>query len=68
MARNDAYGQLPGADARGTYRLTHDYISIATPDAAVQLSKGGVRLAVRLDKVLGQPGYLEAWPSLSVGF
>jgi hypothetical protein len=41
MARNDAYGQLPEADARGTYRLTHDYISIATPDGAVQLSKGG---------------------------
>jgi hypothetical protein len=55
MARNDAYGQLPEADARGTYRLTHDHISIATQDVAVQLSKGRVRPADILNKVLGQP-------------
>ena len=45
MERNDAYGQLPEAVTRGTYRLTHDYISIATQDAAVQVRKGGVRPA-----------------------
>jgi hypothetical protein len=55
MARNDAYGQLPEAETRGTYRLTDDYISIATQDAAVQLSKGGVRPADILNKVLGRP-------------
>jgi len=45
MERNDPYGQLPEADTRGTYRLTHDYVSIATQDAVVQVRKGGVRPA-----------------------
>ena len=45
MERNDAYGQFPEADTRGTYRLTHDYVSIATQDAVVQVRKGGVRPA-----------------------
>ena len=68
MERNDAYGQFPEADTRGTYRLTPDYISIATHAAAVQVRKGGVRPADILNKVLGRHVNVEAGPSFRVGF
>jgi hypothetical protein len=53
VAKDDAYGQLPAATAHGSYRLTDDYISMATQDVAVQLSKAGVRLAFVLNQALG---------------
>ncbi len=52
MAKEDAYGQLPEPSARGTFRLTDDYITTATQDVALQLSKAGVRLAFVLNKAL----------------
>jgi hypothetical protein len=57
LARNDAYGQLPEPGAHGSYRLTDDYISMATRDVAIQLSKAGVRLAWLLNRTreLGSP-------------
>jgi hypothetical protein len=53
IAKNKAYGQLPEPNARGGYRLTDDYISMATQDVGVQLSKAGVRLAFILNQTLG---------------
>ena len=55
IARQDAYGQLPQPNARGTYQLPEAYISMATHDVASQLSKAGVRLAFMLNKVFGPP-------------
>jgi hypothetical protein len=55
MARDDAYGQLPEPNPRHSYLLTSDYVSMATQDVAVQLSKAGVRLAFILNNSLGQP-------------
>ena len=55
VAKEDAYGRLPQPNDRGTYRLSADYISMATRDVASQLSKAGVRLATMLNKVLGSP-------------
>jgi len=55
IARDDAYGQLPQPNARQSYLLTDDYISMATQDVGVQLSKAGVRLAFILNKALGHP-------------
>ena len=53
VAREDAYGRLPQPNARGTYQLPAEYISMATHDVASQLSKAGVRLAAMLNKALG---------------
>lgn len=52
VAKEDAYGRLPPPNARGTYHLSDDYISMATHDVASQLSKAGVRLAFLLNKAL----------------
>jgi hypothetical protein len=54
VAKDDAYGQLPEPSARGTYRLTDEYLTTATADVALQLSKAGVRLASILNKALGK--------------
>jgi S1/P1 Nuclease len=54
VAKDDAYGQLPERSARGTYRLTDEYVTSATDDVAQQLSKAGVRLAFVLNKALGR--------------
>ena len=54
VAKDDAYGQLPQPSARGSYRLTDEYITTATNDVAQQLSKAGVRLAFVLNKALGK--------------
>jgi hypothetical protein len=54
IAKEDVYGQLPPPNAKGTYRLTDDYISLGTQDVAIQLSKGGVRLAFILNQSLGR--------------
>jgi hypothetical protein len=54
VAKNDAYGQLGVPSSKGVYRLDDDYMATATQDVAVQLSKGGVRLPLILNKVLGQ--------------
>jgi S1/P1 Nuclease len=53
VAQNDVYGQLPTPNARGTYRLSDDYVAMATQDVAIQLSKAGVRLAFMLNRALG---------------
>lgn len=53
VARDDAYGRLPQSNARGTFRLPDDYITMAMRDVAIQLSKAGVRLAWVLNKTLG---------------
>jgi hypothetical protein len=53
IAKDDAYGQLPQPNTKGTYRLTDDYVSMGTQDVATQLTKGGVRLAFILNQALG---------------
>ena len=53
VAKDDAYGQLPEANAKHVYRLSDDYMATATNDVALQLSKGGVRLAFVLNQTLG---------------
>jgi S1/P1 Nuclease len=52
LAKDDAYGQLPPPTERGGYRLSSTYVAMATRDAAMQLSKAGVRLAAVLNKAL----------------
>jgi hypothetical protein len=52
IAMSDAYGQLPEPNARGSFRLTDDYVTEATHDVSLQLSKAGVRLALILNKAL----------------
>ncbi len=54
LGKDDAYGHLPTPNARGSYRLQNDYLAMATRDTAMQLSKAGVRLAVVLNRALGQ--------------
>ena len=54
VAKDDAYGQLPEPDSKHVYRLSDDYIAMATQDTAMQLSKGDVRLAFVLNQALGQ--------------
>jgi hypothetical protein len=56
VAQDDVYGQLPAPNARGKYRLTDSYIAMADRDVAMQLSKAGVRLAVILNRTLGNGG------------
>ena len=53
LGRDHAYGKLPPANERGSYRLTDAYIDMAVHDVANQLSKAGVRLAVLLNRALG---------------
>jgi hypothetical protein len=53
VAKDDAYGQLPDANSKHVYRLSEDYMATATQDVALQLSKGGVRLAFVLNQTLG---------------
>jgi S1/P1 Nuclease len=53
LARDDAYGQLPQPTARGSIRLSDDYVTMATQDVATQLGKAGVRLAMVLNQALG---------------
>ena len=53
LAKTDVYGQLPKPNQHRSYRLSEDYLSMATKDAAIQLSKAGVRLAFILNQALG---------------
>jgi S1/P1 Nuclease len=53
LAKTDAYGQLPEPNQRGSFRLSDDYVAMATQDVAIQLSKAGVRLALILNQALG---------------
>jgi hypothetical protein len=55
IAQGDAYGQLPAPKARGSFRLTDDYVTTATNDVSLQLSKAGVRLAMILNQTLRKP-------------
>jgi hypothetical protein len=52
VAKDDAYGQLPESSARGSFRLSDEYVTTATQDVAIQLSKAGVRLAFALNNAL----------------
>jgi hypothetical protein len=52
IAKDDAYGQLPEPNTHGSFRLSDDYVSTATNDVALQLSKAGVRLAMILNQSL----------------
>jgi len=52
IAKADAYGQLPEPNAHGSFRLSDDYVTTATNDVALQLSKAGVRLATILNQSL----------------
>lgn len=54
ISKDDVYGQLPQPNAKGTYHLDDDYMATATTDVAMQLSKGGVRLAFILNKSLNR--------------
>jgi hypothetical protein len=58
IAHDDAYGHLPAQTRRGTYRLDAAYVTMATQDVAVQLSRAGVRLAVVLNRALARPGQI----------
>jgi hypothetical protein len=51
-AKNNAYGQLPDPNSHGSFRLSGDYVTTATQDVALQLSKAGVRLALVLNNAL----------------
>ena len=53
LARDHAYGMLPGATLDGIYVLPPAYIDAATRDVAAQLSKARIRLAFLLNSVLG---------------
>ena len=64
VAKDDAYGQLPKANSKHVYRLSDDYMATATKDVALQLSKGGVRLAFVLNQTLGRE--VGNFPSLNV--
>jgi hypothetical protein len=55
VAKDDAYGQLPEPSRRGSFRLTDEYVTSATEDVSLQLSKAGVRLAFVLNKALRRP-------------
>lgn len=52
LGKADAYGQLPPPSPDGDYRLTDAYEATATNDAALQISKAGVRLAAVLNASL----------------
>lgn len=52
ISKDDSYGALPSPNQRGSFRLTDDYVTMATNDAALQLSKAGVRLAMMLNQAL----------------
>jgi hypothetical protein len=52
IAKDDTYGELPTPNARHTFRLTDDYVTMATQDVSLQLSKAGVRLAFILNQAL----------------
>jgi hypothetical protein len=54
VAKDDAYGQLPPPNARGSYRLPAEYLAMADRDVMIQLSKAGVRLAFILNQALGK--------------
>ncbi|MFB9261771.1 S1/P1 nuclease [Bradyrhizobium erythrophlei] len=54
-SKDDSYGQLPEPNARGSFRLTDDYVTTATNDVTLQLSKAGVRLAMVLNQALRKP-------------
>jgi hypothetical protein len=62
IGRDDAYGRLPPPSGRGGYRLPEPYITMATQDVAVQLSKAGIRLAFVLNHALGAPPPVVAAP------
>src|SRR6266478_3234806 len=55
IAQDDVYGQLPQPNSHGSFRLTDDYVSTATNDVSLQLSKAGVRLAMILNQALRKP-------------
>ena len=55
IAKDDAYGRLPEPNSHGSFRLTDDYVTMATQDVSLQLSKAGVRLALILNRALGKP-------------
>jgi hypothetical protein len=52
LATKDAYGQLPTPSAHSSFRLSDEYVTMATNDASIQLSKAGVRLAMILNQAL----------------
>jgi hypothetical protein len=52
LARAHAYGLLPAPNAKGTFVLTDVYLQTSLDDAALQLSKAGIRLAVTLNRAL----------------
>ena len=54
IAIDDAYGQLPEPNERGSFRLPPAYMAMARRDVAIQLSKAGVRVAVLLNRAFGQ--------------
>ena len=55
LAKSDAYGRLPPPDSDGKYKLTTAYETMASTDAALQLSRAGVRLATVLNQALAAP-------------
>jgi hypothetical protein len=57
LASSDAYGDLPAPTGahKNSYRLSEEYVSTATNDASIQLSKAGVRLAMMLNQAFRKP-------------
>jgi S1/P1 Nuclease len=52
VAHDDAYGQLSEPNSHGGFRLSDDYVTTATNDVSLQLSRAGVRLAMILNQAL----------------
>jgi S1/P1 Nuclease len=55
IAKDDEYGQLPEPNAHGSFQLSDHCLTTAKNDVAIQLSKGGVRLAMILNQALRKP-------------
>jgi hypothetical protein len=54
IARDRIYARLPRPNEKGSYKLSEADTALAAKDAAGQLSKAGVRLAMVLNRALGQ--------------
>jgi hypothetical protein len=54
LARTVAYDPLPPADTQGVHHLSPAYVEQATATIALQLQKGGVRLAWLLNQALAE--------------
>ena len=52
IAKDDAFGQLPEPNSRGSFRLSDEYVTMAVSDVEAQLGKAGFQLAQILNQAL----------------